>query len=234
MSLAEYWLSLVVLGLSLGTMFTGVPGNHSIAPIATVRPELLPATISRYTILIILLTNFLQFNTSSLGLTAFYNPTSPLHNAVRALVPSDALVGVTVAPPSITRYLNAKDWYSMHYFSVCSGYYVPSTSNPSLLTSSKTNITCSRQWSGYNFSLHDTVLSTLRPEVKDLADGLTDRRWPTQSASSAWYTGMSNVFLCCVVLSFTVAGKSGWWSETIVMSFVSSSFTPSPHASFIK
>ena len=113
----------------------------------------------------------------------------------------------------------------MHYFSVCSGSYVLSNSNPSLLTSTKTNISCSRQWSGYNFSLHDTVLSTLHSEVRGLASGLTDWRWSTQSQSSAWYTGMSNVFLCFVVLSFKVAGKSGWWSETIVMSFVSSLFS---------
>jgi len=191
MSLAEFWLSVVVLGLSLVTMLTGVTGNHSDAPIAT-------------------------FNTSSLGLSAYHDPTSPFYDALVTLVPSNI-----VSPPSITQYLNAKDWYNMHYFSVCSGYYVPSSSNPSLLTSSKTNITCSRQSSGYNFSLQDTVLSTLRSEVKDLADGLTDRRWTTQSASSAWYTGISHVFLCVVVLSFTVAGKGGWWRETIVMSFIS-------------
>jgi hypothetical protein len=46
MSLAELWLSLVVLGLSLVTMFTGVTGNHSAAPIATVSPQLLPIIIS--------------------------------------------------------------------------------------------------------------------------------------------------------------------------------------------
>ena len=38
MPLAQYWLSLVVLGLSLVTMLTGVTGNHSTNPIATVGP----------------------------------------------------------------------------------------------------------------------------------------------------------------------------------------------------
>jgi hypothetical protein len=215
-SLAEFWLSLIALVFSLVTLLAGVTGDHTVTPLLTVRPPTRTQACDTF-ILILLSTNILQFNTTSLGLAAYRDPSSPLHDAIVSLVPSDL-----VNPPSITRYLNVKDWYSMHFYYVCSGHYVTSSSNHSLITWSRTNVTCSRQPSGYNFSLQDTVMSALFPELKSLADGLTDRRWKTQSASNAWYTGISNVFLCVVVLSITLAGKAGirGWFETVVMSFV--------------
>jgi hypothetical protein len=97
----------------------------------------------------------MQFSKASRG-TAYNDPISPLYSAIISLVPTDI-----TNPPSITRYLSIKDWYSMHYFSVCSGYYIPSGLNTSLLTSSTTNVICVRQWSGYNFSLQDTIYSNI-------------------------------------------------------------------------
>jgi hypothetical protein len=120
----------------------------------------------------------------------------------------------------------------MHYFSVCSGYYIPSSSNHSVLSSSTTNITCVRRYSGYNFSLHDTVASTLPSEVISLAEKMTAQRWSTMTAINAWYTGVSNVFLSFVALSFTLwRGREGW-SETIIMSLVRPSSHSPPLPSF--
>ncbi|PMD57410.1 uncharacterized protein K444DRAFT_665763 [Hyaloscypha bicolor E] len=189
-SVAEFWLVVLVLALSLVTILAGVRGTNTGIPIAT-------------------------FNTSSLGLDAYHDPSSSLHDAVVSLIPSDV-----VNPPSITQYLNVKDWYIMHYFSVCSGYYIPSSSNPSVLTSSTTNITCVRRYSGYSFSLHDTITSTLSSEVIGLAEKMTAQRWSTRTAISAWYTGVSNVFLSFVALSFALWCGRAWWSETIIMSLI--------------
>ncbi|KAH8773325.1 hypothetical protein BGZ57DRAFT_1005308 [Hyaloscypha finlandica] len=195
-SVAEFWLAVLVLALSLVTILTSVIGAHTSISIAT-------------------LTSFLKFNTSSLGLDAYHDHTSSLHDAVASLIPSDV-----ANPPSITQYLNVKDWYSMHYFSVCSGYYIPSSSNPPVLSSSTTNITCVRRHSGYSFLLHDTIASTLPSEVIGLAEKMTAQRWSTMTAISAWYTGVSNVFLSFVALSFALWRGRAWWNETIIMSLI--------------
>jgi len=77
-----------------------------------------------------------------------------------------------------------------------------------------------RKYSGYSFSLHDTIASTLPSEVIRLAEQMTAQRCSTMTAISAWYTGVSNVFLSFVALSFALWRGRGWWSETIIMSLV--------------
>jgi hypothetical protein len=84
-----------------------------------------------------------------------------------------------------------------------------------------------RRYSGYSFSLHDTIASTLPSEVISLAQKMTAQRWSTMTAISAWYTGVSNVFLSFVALSFALWRGRAWWNETIIMSLVRPS-SPSP------
>jgi len=175
--------------LALATLLAGVTGNH-------------PKT-----------TAIATFNISSLGLSAYHDPTSPLHSNVTSLVPSDL-----ANPPSITRYLGAHDWYRMSYLSNCSGFFLPSPSNPSLLTSTKINISCTSQPSGYRLRPHDVIEYELLPGVKALAEDVSTKVWDTSSWISLWYTGISNCFVTAVMLPCGFLGTKGrrewvpWWS----------------------
>jgi len=155
-------------------------------------------------------TNFSKFNTSSLGLDAYHDPAFPLHSNITALVPS----GLTT-PSSITRYLGAHDWYTIHYFTNCSGFYLPSPTNPSLLTTTKINSTCTRQVSGYTFKLHDAIQSQLLPNVNDLAEYVSTAQHMTSTWSSLWYAGIGNGVIGGFTLPWNFKGKRpglNWWA----------------------
>lgn len=131
--------------------------------------------------------------------------------------------------PSLTKYLGVKDWYSMNYLSICSGYFAPSVSDPSLLTSTKLNITCTRQPSGYTFSLAKLLRNELKPSVKSLADqiGVTTKSYDTAPWISFWYAGIVFTFLELLVLPFTIGGKSRIHMYTFILALVSFIISPS-------
>ena len=120
-------------------------------------------------------------------------------------MPSDV-----INPPSITQYLGAHDWYTMHYFSNCSGFFAPSTSNPALLTANKINITCKRRISGYIFKFHDVIQSQLLPGVKGLADDVSTTQYMTGTWSSLWYAGIGNTVITAYTLPWNFAGQRPW------------------------
>jgi hypothetical protein len=97
----------------------------------------------------------------------YRNPSSELGKNITALVPPDVS-----NPPSITQYLGMKDRYLMHYLSVCEGYWAPDPTGTSP-TSTKVNITCTAQSSGYSFSLVTHVQNELDPIVQGLAGEVT-------------------------------------------------------------
>lgn len=132
-------------------------------------------------------------------------------------------------PPSLTKYLGAKDWYSMHYLSICSGYFVPSVSDPSLLTSRKVNMTCNRQSSGYTFSLAKLLRNELKPSVKSLADqiGARAKSYDTAPWINLWYAGIVFAFLELLVLPFTFSGERRINMYTFILALVSFIISPS-------
>lgn len=182
---AAWCCTLIGLVLSFATLLAGIIGNNANS-----------AYIALY-------------NTSSLGLANYHDPDSTLYANISALVPPDV-----TNPPSITQYLGVKDWYRMHYFTICSGFWAPSTSNPSLLTDNKINITCTRQISGYVFSLSSILTKELKPGVQKLAAEVAanfgDQN--TSTWSSLWYAGIVNGFFALVVLPYLFRGKRGAWS----------------------
>jgi len=111
-------------------------------------------------------------------------------------------------PPSITRYLGVKDWYAMHYLSICSGFFQPSTINPALLTSTRVNVSCTRQVSGYTFSLSSILKTQLQLSVQELAAEVAAnvKDYNTSSWVSLWYTGITTCFATILILPFTFSG----------------------------
>jgi len=200
-SVLAFKLSLVVLALSFVTLLTGITGNSPRSPA------------------------ILTFNVSSLGLEDFHDAFSPLHANITSLIPSDI-----TNPPSITRYLGACDWYTVHYFSNCSGFYAPSVDDPSILTSEMIDITCTRQYSGYNFNPHDVVESQLFPSVVEVAHSVSTFQYMTGTWISLWYSGMSNCAITLFTLPWNFWGQRpginrwAWWDSfiTTVMFLASS------------
>jgi hypothetical protein len=146
--------------------------------------------------------NSVKFNVSSLGLEDYSNVASLLHSNITSLVPSDV-----THPPSITQYLGTRDWYTMHYFSNCSGFFAPSAINPSILTAQKINITCTRQASGYIFKPHDVIKSHLLPSVQSLADTVSASQYETSTWSSLWYSGIGNMVVTAFILFWMLSGQ---------------------------
>jgi len=158
------------------------------------------------------------FNVSSLGLTDYHNPTSELGQNISDLVPSDV-----TNPPSITKYLGVQDWYSMHYLSVCSGFFVPSKTDSLFLTSREVNVTCNRQSSGYTFSLSHILRDELKPSVKSLAAEfeMKAKSYNTAPWINLWYAGIVFAFQELFVLPFTFSGKRRINMYTFTLALIS-------------
>lgn len=95
----------------------------------------------------------------------------------------------------------------MHYLRNCSGFYLPSTSNPSSLTSAMVNVTCTRQYSGYHFHPHDAVYYQLLPSVRALAEDMSTVSYDSSAWTSLWYTGLSNCFITAITLPWYFSGR---------------------------
>lgn len=109
----------------------------------------------------------------------------------------------------------------MHYLSNCSGFFAPSTSNTSLLSSKKINITCTRQTSGYNFTPREVVESQLKQGVRTLADDLNNDTYKTSVWVSLWYSGIGNCVLAALLLPWNFRRQANWVSSgTFWQSFV--------------
>jgi hypothetical protein len=136
----------------------------------------------------------------------YQNTSTSLHQNISTLVPSEV-----ANPASITQYLGLKDWYTMHFFVICSGFFAPSAINPSLLTSARVNITCVRQSTGYTFSLSDILQADLKPGLRDLSKEVADnvKSYNTAPWVHLWITGISSCFLTILVLPWKFVGAAG-------------------------
>jgi hypothetical protein len=129
----------------------------------------------------------------------------------------------------------------MHYFSTCSGFFAPSTSNPSLLSATKINVTCVRQGSGYIFSLGSILQRDINPSILALADEAASKvkNVDTRAWIILWYTGISTCFLTLCGLPFSFSGRrrhvnlrnfitSGVCALLPIMSRINKARSPSP------
>jgi hypothetical protein len=136
-------------------------------------------------------------------------------------------------------YLGTKDWYTMHYFSICSGFWAPSTINPSLLTSTKINVLCTRQTSGHTFSLSQILASELLPSVRSLLADVPTKSYNTSPWSNCWYIGIADCFVACMLLPFAFSGKRRCINDKVLVQalvcpFLSSHTCLSPHSHSLK
>lgn len=162
--------------------------------------------------------NYEKFNVSSLGLAEYHDPTSAVGRDISALIPSEVM-----NPASITQYIGVKDWYSLHFLSVCSGFFAPCDSDSSILTSSQVNVTCARQASGYIFSLVDILRAGLKPNVMSLADNIDAKTATCHTAPwvNLWYAGIVFIVFGIVVLPLTFSGRRRINKYTSLLSLVS-------------
>jgi hypothetical protein len=160
---------------------------------------------------------FTQFNTSSLGLSDYYQTNSTLHPNVTALVP------IQIAnPTTITQYLGIKDWYSVHYLNTCSGSFQRSSKNTNVLTSNKINITCVRRNSGYVFTISDILRRELHPSVAEIADEVAQASYYTAPWIALWYIGIIGAFVeMLIFLPLTRYGTRRLNGYSALTSFVS-------------
>lgn len=208
---AAWIFTLVGLLLSLVTLLIGIEGSSAnSAPIAKVCSLLDINSITR--------ADLKQYNVSSLGLAEFHDSSSELGRNISALIPTDADTSV-----SITQYLGAKDWYTVHYLSICSGFFAPSKSDPSILTRSTVNVTCVRQSSGYTFSLAGILRDGLKPSVQSLVEGIdaSTKSYHTAPWINLWYAGMVFAFLEAALLPFTFSGERRINMHSFFVSLVS-------------
>jgi hypothetical protein len=151
-----------------------------------------------------------------LGLDDCHNSSSQLANNIKALVSPDAVNQV-----SITQYLGVKDWYSMHYLSVCDGFWAPDPSGAGL-TSTKINITCTAQSSGYSFSVATRVQNDLKLSVQELANAVTAKAsYDTSPWVSLWYVGVVIAAVETLLLPFSFKGTRRINMYSFVLSMVS-------------
>ncbi|PMD34519.1 hypothetical protein L207DRAFT_496293 [Hyaloscypha variabilis F] len=159
----------------------------------------------------------LTFNTSSLGMSKYNNSSTPaLSENIGSLLPP----GVT-QPPSLTQYLGVRDWYSMHYLRTCSGFFTASSSNPSLLTPKKINITCTSQGAGYAFILNELLRNGLNPSVQALADDIPGSRYNTRPWYSMWQVGQVTGISAFITIPYTWAGTRRVNGYCVLWSFLS-------------
>lgn len=150
----------------------------------------------------------------------YYNSSTPaLSENISSLLPP----GVT-HPASLTQYLGVKDWYSMHYLRNCSGFFAISSRNSSLLTSKKTNITCTTQAAGYTFILNDLLREELNPSVQALANDIPEARYNTRPWYSVWQVGQVTGIMAVFAIPFTWAGIRRSNGYCTLWSFVCRSF----------
>jgi hypothetical protein len=152
----------------------------------------------------------------------YHDTSSPLNQNISALVPSELS-----NPPSITKYLGVKDWYAMNFLSNCSGFFVPSAVDPSLLTSTKVNITCTSQSAGYIFYLDDILHGTLNPSVQDLASEMAFnvKNYNTGPWNGLWIAGIINSGLTFIAIPFTFSGTGRLNGYAFLTSWVSISLS---------
>jgi len=193
---AAWLFSFVTFLLSLVTLVTQLPGNKNH-----------PLVIA-------------TFNTSYFGLAEYHDRSSPLNQNISALVP---FAGIN--SPSITRYLGIKDWYSMSYLSTCSGYYASSRANPRLLSTSKVNVTCSKQSLGYTFSLS----KILQNDIEGSAEGVVReasvkfKDYKTKTWVSLWIVGVITAFVDVLLLPFAWDGTNRLNMYTFLSALISCS-----------
>jgi hypothetical protein len=162
-------------------------------------------------------------------MSKYNNSSTPaLSENIGSLLPP----GVT-HPPSLTQYLGVKDWYSMHYLRTCSGFFTVSSSNPSLLTPKKINITCTSQGAGYTFILNDLLRKGLNPSVQALADDIPGSRYNTRLWYSMWQVGQVTGISALITIPYTWAGTRRVNGYCVLWSFVCPSFSlPLPTSTF--
>ena len=150
----------------------------------------------------------------------YYNSSiTALSENISSLLPP----GIT-HPPSLTQYLGVKDWYSMHYVRTCSGFFAVSSSNPSLLTPKKINITCTTQSAGYAFILNDQLQKGFNPSVQVLANDIPGSCYNTRPWYSMWQVGMVTGISTLITIPFTWAGTRRLNGYCVLWSFVCGSF----------
>ncbi|CZR66976.1 uncharacterized protein PAC_16875 [Phialocephala subalpina] len=189
---ASYWCAAVII-LAFHVLFAGY-GNDSLEGAAII-----------------------TFNTSSLGISDYYQPNSTLHSNVTSLVPSSI-----TNPTSITQYLGIKDWYSIHYLSTCSGFFRPDPKNDNLLTSQWTNVTCTKKNSGYVFTISDILRHELHTGVAAIADEVMQTSYYTASWIALWYIGIVLAIVeMFIFLPLTWPGTRRLNGYSTLVSFVS-------------
>ena len=146
--------------------------------------------------------------------------TSELSENISSLLPP----GVTHLT-SLTQYLGVKDWYSMHYVRICSGFFAVSNSNPFLLAPKKINITCSTQSAGYTFILNDVLRKGLNRSVQVLANDIPGSRYNTRPWYSMWQVGQVTGISALITIPFTWAGTRRLNGYCVLWSFVCHSFS---------
>jgi hypothetical protein len=151
----------------------------------------------------------------------YHNSSTPaLSENISSLLPP-----AVTNPPSLTQYLGVKDWYSMHYLRTCSGSFAVSTSNPSLLTPGKINITCTTQSAGHTFILNDLLRQGLNPNVQVLAEDIPQSRYNTRPWYSMWQVGQVTGISAAIAIPFTWAGTRRLNGYCVLWSFVCRSFS---------
>ena len=105
----------------------------------------------------------------------------------------------------------------MHYLSSCSGFFEPSTSDPSQLTPNMINVTCVARPSGYTFSLGSILQQDINPSIRELADEVASKvkNVDTGPWVGVWYLGISTSGVTLVDIPFTFSGRMrnmNWWN----------------------
>lgn len=121
----------------------------------------------------------------------------------------------------MTQYLGIADWYSVHYLSTCRGYFTVDTGT-GLLTSTKTNVTCTDEAFGYVFSLKDTVASQLEASVKGLASDIPSGlpSFDTRPPVALLLVGIILVAFEFILLVLTSRGRFQLNLYTFILSLV--------------
>jgi hypothetical protein len=132
-------------------------------------------------------------------------------------------------PPSVTnptvinRYLGLQDWYSIHYLSTCSGFFA---ANDEFLTSTKINVTCVKQKSGYVYAISNILRDELHPSVADIADEVTQASYYTAPWIALWYIGIITAIVeMFVFLPLTWYGTRRLNGYSTLVSFVGRLFS---------
>ena len=121
-------------------------------------------------------------------------------------------------PASITRYFGVKDWYSVHFLSSSSGYYIASTENPSLLTSKRSDVACSWQ---AKFSIQSTLQEEPKESIRGLASYDTSRDMGNVALINVWAAGIAICLAIIILLPFEFSGRSRHMCSRFFLSFVS-------------